>query len=78
MKVELLVNLKIGSGRIISAGSVFTDETAPIPEFILRRLKRGTAKVLAEAKSLPVAPVIEEKKPKGKRLLRKKAEPSIS
>ena len=52
MKVELLVNLKIGSGRVVSAGSIFSDESEPIPDFILRRLKRGTARVIADNKKI--------------------------
>lgn len=87
MKVELLVNLKVGSGRVISAGSVFSDANAPIPDFIMRRLKRGQARVLPEVKSLPTPPLeVKEtskkkpgvKKPGAKKLLKKKAEPSIS
>jgi hypothetical protein len=52
MKVELLINLKIGSGQIISAGTVFSDEFEPIPEFIMNRLRRGTAKVIADNKKI--------------------------
>jgi len=93
MKVELLVNLKVGSGRVISAGSVFTDATSPIPEFVMRRLKRGQARIIAEAKSMPAPSALAVKetpkkksvevkevsgtKSKGKKLLKKKAEPAI-
>jgi hypothetical protein len=52
MKVELLVNLKVASGSVISAGTIYTDEQGPIPEFILRRLRRGTARTLPE-KAVP-------------------------
>jgi len=48
MKVELLVNLKVSTGKIISAGTVFSDEGGtPIPEFVMRRLQRRQAKVLS-------------------------------
>jgi len=56
MKVELLVNLKIGSGKILPVGTMFTDENGPIPEFITRRLKRGQARVVSEIKKV-LAPV---------------------
>ena len=56
MKVELLVNLKIGSGRIISAGTVFSDEVEPIPDFIMNRLRRGMAKVIADNKKIETSP----------------------
>lgn len=47
MKVELLVNLKVGTGKIISAGSVYSDEEGtPIPEFVMRRLQRRQARIL--------------------------------
>ena len=52
MKVELLVNLKVASGAIISAGSVYDDDNGPIPEFVLRRLRRGQAKIISK-KSVP-------------------------
>jgi len=52
MKVELLVNLKIGSGRIISAGTVFSDEFEPIPVFIMNRRRRGMAKDIADNKKI--------------------------
>ena len=47
MKVELLVNLKIASGKIISAGTIFSDEFEPIPDFVMKRLDRGKAKIVA-------------------------------
>ncbi len=50
MKVELLVNLKISNGKIIPAGTIYTDDKEPIPEFIFRRLKRGMAR---EIKDIP-------------------------
>ena len=46
MKVELLVNLKMADGRIISAGTIFSDENGPIPESIMRRVARRTAKII--------------------------------
>lgn len=52
MKVELLVNLKIASGKVISAGTVYSDEVVPIPDFIMRRLARGTAKIIDAKPSL--------------------------
>jgi hypothetical protein len=58
MKVELLVNLKVGDGRIVSAGSVFSDEKVPIPDFIMRRLKRGMARIISG--SLPTPSPVEE------------------
>lgn len=65
MKVELLVNLKVASGKIISAGTIFTD---PIPEFIMKRVRRGMAKIIdqrpAPERAEPVieTPVVEEPK----------------
>jgi len=60
MKVELLVNLKIKSGQIISAGTIFADDNGPIPDFIMRRIGRKMAKVLPDNKKveapLPVSP----------------------
>jgi hypothetical protein len=53
MKVELLVNLKIASGRIISAGTIFSDETEPIPEFIMKRLARNKARIISGAPAKP-------------------------
>ncbi len=50
MKVELLVNLKLGNGRIIPSGTIFSDKEEPIPEFVLRRLRRGMAR---EIKDIP-------------------------
>ena len=59
MKVELLVNLKIASGKVISAGTIYSDENVPIPEFIMRRLERGTARVIdAKPSSIPKAPAV--------------------
>lgn len=46
MKVELLVNLKLGNGHVVSAGSVYSDKNTPIPEFVMRRLKRGMARII--------------------------------
>jgi len=46
MKVELLVNLKVASGRVLSKGTVFSDAVEPIPDFIMKRLARGMAKVI--------------------------------
>ena len=47
MKVELLVNLKVKSGKIFSVGSVFSDEEGvPIPESILRRVQKRQARIL--------------------------------
>lgn len=58
MKVVLDVNLKIGNGKIISAGSVYSDTNGPIPDFILRRLNRKQAHVIPDgARPAPVPPV---------------------
>ena len=58
MKVELLVNLKVSTGRIISAGSVFSDEEGtPIPEFVMRRLQRRQARIIPGSNK----PVVPEK-----------------
>ena len=73
MKVELLVNLKVKSGKIISAGSVFSDEEGvPIPESILRRVQRRQARVLPgipksviPEKELPPSLLSKTKKTKG-------------
>ncbi|MFA5394427.1 MAG: hypothetical protein WC346_00225 [Methanogenium sp.] len=86
MKVELLVNLKLGNGRIIPAGSVYSDENGPIPEFIFRRLKRGMAKVLdstvrpsrsskteTESASKPAVASTKETKSSSKKILKKSA-----
>jgi len=67
MKVELLVNLKIASGRVLSAGTVFSDAVEPIPDFIMKRLARGMAKVIENTpvpgikpKATVISPVKEE------------------
>ena len=52
-KVELLVNLKVSDGRIIEAGTIFTDEHVPIPDFVIRRLNRGMARILSQSSPLP-------------------------
>jgi hypothetical protein len=46
MKVELLINLKIASGKILSVGTIFDDNDGPIPEFIMKRVRRGSAKII--------------------------------
>ena len=57
MNVELLVNLKVPDGRTIPSGAMFDDEHGqPIPDFVLRRLKRGMARVIASKTSTPVLP----------------------
>jgi hypothetical protein len=56
MKVELLVNLKVKSGQIISAGSIFSDENGPIPDFIMRRVGRKMARVLSDKKKIEAPP----------------------
>jgi len=57
MKVQLLVNLKVADGRIIPAGTIFSDENGPLPEFIIRRIRRGAAKVISQdPPSPPPAP----------------------
>jgi hypothetical protein len=62
MKVILDVNLKIGTGRIIPMGTVFSDEGGtPIPEFILRRIRRRQAHEVPDGKSVVVN---KEEKPK--------------
>lgn len=47
MKVKLLVNLKIGSGKIIDAGTIFDSSKAPIPDCILRRIPRRKAEIVS-------------------------------
>lgn len=63
MKVELLVNLKVASGKIISRGTIFTD---PIPEFIMKRVRRGMARIIDQRptpeRTVIKAPVVEEPK----------------
>jgi len=87
MKVELLINLKIRSGQVVEAGTIFSDEHVPIPESIMRRVQRGTARIISSSAPLkkevvqeqvkePVkktAPVPEKTKTK-KPLLKKKGE----
>lgn len=86
MKVELLVNLKVASGKIISAGTIFTD---PIPEFIMKRVRRGMAKIIdqrpAPERAEPVieTPVVEEPKEETPEEVKeesseKPAEPSVA
>jgi hypothetical protein len=68
MKVELLVNLKVASGRVLSKGTVFSDAVEPIPDFIMKRLARGMAKVIettpapvaVKAKVISSAPLVSE------------------
>ena len=79
MKVELLVNLKTASGRIVEAGTIFSDEENPIPPSILKRVTRGTARVISTTPS-PVAkekPVVQETKiaEKKESVIVKKEEP---
>ena len=57
MKVKLLVNLKIATGRILSAGTIFSDEKEPIPEFILKRISRRQVQVIDPK---PFVPKLEE------------------
>jgi hypothetical protein len=47
MKAELLVNLKTANGAIVKAGTIFTD---PIPEFIMKRVSKGTARIISTNK----------------------------
>jgi hypothetical protein len=61
MKVELLVNLKVASGKIISAGTIFSDEKEPIPEFIVKRIRRGMARIIAQTPAPSPVPVKEVK-----------------
>jgi hypothetical protein len=64
MKVELLVNLKTAEKRTISAGTIYSDEEGtPIPEFILRRLRRGMARVIVPKKTVPPLPLVGEQSP---------------
>jgi hypothetical protein len=59
MKVELTVNLKTAKGQIISAGSVFSDKDAPIPDFIMRRVEKRQAKIIEYNPPPPkITPVI--------------------
>lgn len=51
MKVEMLVNLKIASGKVIPRGATFSDKTDPIPDFVMRRLQRGMARIIEEPES---------------------------
>lgn len=65
MKVELLVNLKLGDGRMISTGTVYSDKDAPIPEFIMRRVAKRQAKIIEQDRSAPTlapAPKVEAAK----------------
>jgi len=81
MKVELLVNLKLGNGQIISAGSVYSDKNTPIPEFVMRRLKRGMARIIENdpvppppifSKSQPVKDTVSEVETSSKKAIKKK------
>ena len=54
-KVELLVNLKVSDGRIINAGTIYTDEHGPIPDFVVRRLNRGMARILSQSSPSPAS-----------------------
>jgi hypothetical protein len=60
MKVELLVSLKVGDGRIIAAGTVFSDKNTPIPEFVIRRLNRGMARIIEHDPLPPPIPSISK------------------
>lgn len=87
MKVELLINLKIRSGQVVEAGTIFSDELVPIPESIMRRVQRGTARIVHSPAPLKKEVVQEQvkesakekapvpEKPKTKKpLLKKKGE----
>jgi hypothetical protein len=77
MKVELLVNLKVNDGRIIPAGSIFSDESGPIPEFVYRRLRRGAARVISNKTPPPesVPEVIKEEEVEVDKPVEKKKAP---
>jgi hypothetical protein len=61
MKLMLKVNLKIGSGQVVAAGTVFDDSKEPIPEFMFKRLRRGQAEVIPEPSSVSPPPQTEAK-----------------
>lgn len=87
MKVELLINLKLADGRIVNSGTIFSDEFVPIPASIMRRVNRGTARIVSSPAPIKkeveqviktdVKPVVQDTipgKPKTKKPLLKKKE----
>lgn len=47
MRVELRITLKVASNNIIPAGTVFDTQLRPLPEFVLNRIRRKQAVILA-------------------------------
>lgn len=70
MQVELLVTLKVANGTFIPAHTVYSDENGQaIPDFVMRRLNRGMARIIAgpSRPPIPTKPkvgVVQESVPK--------------
>lgn len=65
MKAQLLVNLKISSGKVISANGIYDSTIAPLPDFIVNNLDNPKiVKVLVKDEVPVEAPVVQEIKPK--------------
>lgn len=46
MKIELLVNLKLGNGVILGMGTIISDQESPIPASIMKRVRLKQARIL--------------------------------
>jgi hypothetical protein len=64
MKIMLDICLKIGSGVVIPSGRVFDDSQGPIPEFVMRRLRRKQAHIISGGSASAMAPSIDRTPPK--------------
>jgi hypothetical protein len=56
MKVQILVNLKMATSKILPSGTIFDDKDGPIPESIMKRVRKGTAKIIDATVFVPKAP----------------------
>jgi hypothetical protein len=48
MKIELLVNLKLGNGVILGMGTIVSDQESPIPASIMKRVRLKQARIIDE------------------------------
>ena len=46
MKIEMLVNLKLGNGVILGMGTIITDQESPIPASIMKRVRLKQARII--------------------------------
>ncbi len=58
MKAQLLVNLKIGRGDIVTAGAVYSDVDGTLPEFVTQNL--DNPRIFRILDNTPVKEALEE------------------